>query len=296
MKFFKSLNNYDGLIWCYGVIQDPITQNYALVLPFMESGSLRSYFNQNFNSITWNQKLLIIFEISRGLFYIHYKNLLHKDLHLGNVLQPENISSYGTCISDFGFCKPADESSSNSSSRNTYGVMPYMAPEILRGKEYTQKSDVYSLGIIMNEIISIVPPFNDVPHDLHLALDICRGKRPKMRVETPEILKELIQKCWDANPENRPTSEEVNETLGNGKDYEELEKLEKLSYDFTESTNTKLFETHPQAIYTSRLLNFSNLPEPVNCPNHGKFKLIIILFILYYKIANNYYLYIRYSF
>src|SRR5947209_20613639 len=175
----------------------------------MENGSLRSYLTQNFNSITWKQKLDIIESISRGLCFIHDENLLHKDLHLGNVLQSEYISIYGTCISDFGFCKPADESSSNSNSRNIYGVMPYMAPEILRGKEYTQKSDIYSFGIIMNEIISVVPPFNDVPHDEHLTLDICRGKRPKIREETPEFLEELIQRCWDANPENRPTSEEV---------------------------------------------------------------------------------------
>src|ERR1700753_1708297 len=139
--------------------------------------------------------------------------------------------------------------------------MPYMAPEILRGKEYTKESDVYSFGIIMNEIVSIVPPFNNESHDEHLILDICRGKRPKIREETPEFLKELIQKCWDANPENRPTSEEVRKTL-DSKSYEELGKLEELSYDFTESTNTKLFETHPQAIYISRLLNFSNLPKP----------------------------------
>ena len=48
MKFFKSLNIYGGLIRCYGVTQESNTQNYALVLPFMENGSLRSYLNQNF--------------------------------------------------------------------------------------------------------------------------------------------------------------------------------------------------------------------------------------------------------
>ena len=228
--------------------------------------------------------------ISVGLYNIHVKNLTHKDLHLGNVLHSEdkNIHTFGARISDFGFCKPADESNSNN--RNTYGVLPYMAPEILCGKKYTQKSDVYSLGVIMNEIISIVPPFNNEPHDYHLALDICRGKRPKIREETPEFLKELIQKCWDANPENRPTSGEVCDKLDyciHG-DYE-LEKLEELTYEFTETTDTKLFETHPQAIYTSRLLNFSNLPEPVNCPNQEKFVSsrngkFITLFILYYKL------------
>src|SRR5437868_2722015 len=108
--------------------------------------------------------------ISVGLYNIHVKNLTHKDLHLGNVLQSKDITINNldtTCISDFGFCKPADEISSNSNSKNVYGVMPYMAPEILRGKKYTQKSDIYSFGIIMNEIISIVPPFNNEPHDYH---------------------------------------------------------------------------------------------------------------------------------
>src|SRR5437016_8701983 len=104
-------------------------QNYVLVLEFMEDGSLRSYLNQNFDSITWVGKLYFMCEISDGLSIIHSKNLMHKDFHIGNVLK----SSATTLISDFGFCKPANEISSNSNSRNTYGVMPYMAPEILRG-------------------------------------------------------------------------------------------------------------------------------------------------------------------
>jgi serine/threonine protein kinase len=58
---------------------------------------------------------------------------------LGNVLQ-----SYKTYISDFGFCRPADE---DLDKKRIYGVMPYMEPELLRGKGYTQKSDLYSLGM-----------------------------------------------------------------------------------------------------------------------------------------------------
>ena len=60
-----------------------------------------------------------------------------------------------------------------------YNVL--ILPEILRGKEYTKESDVYSLGIVMNEIISIVPPFNNEPHDHYLALDICHGRRLRIR-------------------------------------------------------------------------------------------------------------------
>ena len=114
MKFFKSLDDYAGLIHCYGVTQESNTQNYALVLPFMKNGSLPSFLNQNFNSLTWIQKLDTMQSISLGLSLIHIKDLTHKDLHLGNFLQDR----YTGGISDFGFCKPADEISSNS---NTYG-------------------------------------------------------------------------------------------------------------------------------------------------------------------------------
>ena len=89
---------------------------------------------------------------------------------------------------------------------------------------------IHLKSLYMNEIISIVLSFNNEPHDCHLALDICRGKRPKIREETPEFLKELIQKCWDANPENRPTSEEVYKALLN-KTYLEIVKLEELTYE-----------------------------------------------------------------
>src|SRR5436190_4756067 len=134
--------------------------------------------------------------------------------------------------------------------------MPYVAPEVLRGNEYTKKSDIYSLGVIINEIISIFPPFYNQPHDFLLALDICRGLRPEIREKTPQPLKELIQKCWDANPDNRPTSEQVLEKIKNMNINES-----ELSYDLdsiTIANSSSKTITHPQATYTSKLLNLSD--------------------------------------
>ncbi|RIA80089.1 hypothetical protein C1645_793276 [Glomus cerebriforme] len=53
----------------------------------------------------------------------------------------------------------------------------------------------------MQKMVVYVRPFNDEPHDHFLAIDICLGKRPKIGDETPKLLKELIQKCWDVIPE-----------------------------------------------------------------------------------------------
>ena len=55
--------------------------------------------------------------------------------------------------------------------------MPYVAPEVLRGKEYTQASDIYELGIIIYEVFNGLPPYHDMAHDEFLAIKICQGLR-----------------------------------------------------------------------------------------------------------------------
>ena len=281
-----------GTIQFYGITQDPVTSDYALVFE-LKNCSLRSYLNQNYNLMTWKMRLSILECICTGLQVVHDCDLVHKDLHINNILineltyfdDAENLES--TCITDFGFCRPANEVSSH---LKIYGVMPYMAPEVLRGGPYTASSDIYSLGVIINEVISITPPFNKESHDHYLALDICRGRRPEISEETPEFLRELIQKCWDANPENRPSSWEIATLLNDFKytkgeknnepSYEYTEQYKKLitsSYNFTELTkqnSSKMqmqLKTHPQAIYTSRLISSSNLPEPMNCQDQEEF-------------------------
>ncbi|GBB90467.1 hypothetical protein RclHR1_17430003 [Rhizophagus clarus] len=270
IKFFNEVSGYMCVIKCFGITQDPITYNYALVLQYIENGDLRKYLGRTVNTLIWDQRLNKIYDICLALNNIHVHRLIHKDLHPGNIF----IGSTFAYIGDFGFCMPANEILSNSTKKKIYGVMPYMAPEILRGKLHTLASDVYSLGVILNEIITVIPPFSNQPHDHFLALDVCRGLRPNIREETPDSLKELIKKCWDANPENRPTSGEILHTLSYQLNTYKSMPLKRLSYNFNESTNvTNLLssEVHPKATYTSRLFNFQKLPEPINCPDQQEF-------------------------
>ncbi|CAI2190188.1 19882_t:CDS:2, partial [Funneliformis geosporum] len=122
----------------------------------------------------------------------------HKDFHSGNILQ-DRINSY---VSDFGLTGPADKQKSND---KIYGVLPYIAPEVLNGETYTFASDIYSLGVIMAELSTGNPPFYDRKHDVSLALDICNGIRPEFGKGTPEIYKKLAYRCFNANPKQRPT-------------------------------------------------------------------------------------------
>src|SRR5207248_888843 len=140
--------------------------------------------------------------------------LIHRDLHIGNILSFSG-SSYGyTMITDMGLCRPADYSKLENTNKNKiYGVLPYIAPEILRGQNYTKAADVYSFGIIMYEVISGLPPYHDVSHDKNLAMKICLGFRPRFNIKVPQLIVHLIKRCLDANPLNRPTAEEIKDIL-----------------------------------------------------------------------------------
>jgi serine/threonine protein kinase len=112
-------------------------------------------------------------------------------------------------ISDLGMCQPVKNERKPVKKEGVYGVLPYMAPEVLRGYQYTKASDIYSFGIVMNEYLSEEIPFNDIPHDYILAVKICKGLRPKISEGIPNFLADLIIKCWDAKAENRPTAKEL---------------------------------------------------------------------------------------
>jgi serine/threonine protein kinase len=259
--------------------QDPNTKDYMMILDYYEHGDLRNYLNK---SIDYKTKIRNLAEFARGLLDIHNAGMVHKDLHSGNLLFSlnENENLYFPLISDLGMSQPANISKEKSVNKEgIYGVLPYVAPEVLRGSQYTQAADIYSFGIIMNEFMSEEIPYNDIPHDQILTVKICNGLRPKISEDTPKLIADLIMKCWDAKPENRPTAKQLDQILykwynecyyknDSSEVYSQVKECEKIRENKLKNKSnedkSKNFQTHPQAIYTSRLLNFKNLPEPVN--------------------------------
>src|SRR5687767_12908103 len=120
----------------YGIAQDPETKNYIMVLDYAEHGSLRNYLDKSYSNLDWKNKIDCLYYIARGVYDIHGHELIHRDLHIGNILMHRT-----SLITDMGLCKPADY---NTLKHNVYGVLPYIAPEILRGQNYTKAADIYS--------------------------------------------------------------------------------------------------------------------------------------------------------
>ncbi|GES87536.1 kinase-like domain-containing protein [Rhizophagus clarus] len=269
------INSSKNIIRLYGLSQDPVTKNYIMVLDYAKNGSLRNFLDTNYKKWNLNYKFNYLEYLASGLEHIHKNDLIHRDLHSGNVL----VLNYAK-ITDLGLCKPADYNPSENTKNNVYGILPYVAPEILRGQSYTKASDIYSLGIIMYEIISGLPPYHDKSHDEKLAIKICKGLRPSFNIKVPQSTVYLIKRCLDADPSKRPTIEEIKEII-NQWCYRPNEELQRQIKEAEETNNnlptdissTNLgisYKTHSEAIYTSRLLNYNSLSEPKNSDDYYK--------------------------
>ncbi|RGB29888.1 kinase-like domain-containing protein, partial [Rhizophagus diaphanus] len=142
-------------------------------------------------------KLKLLVSLANGLQTIHEAGLVHRDLHAGNILIGYDNNAY---LADLGLSCLENEQQS----KFNYGVLPFIAPEVLRNCKYTFASDVYSFGIIMWMLTSGQHPFADNKNEF-LGVEICKGKRPNVIEETPECYRELMERCWNPDPSKRPS-------------------------------------------------------------------------------------------
>ena len=147
-----------------------------------------------------------------------------------------------------------------------FGVIPYMAPEVLSKKPYTKESDIYSFGMLMWEYTTGKKPFHDISHNHYLITDILKGERPQITDDTPEFYTELMKRCWDHNPKNRPTAREIKDCfwgyyINPTKGKEVIKVAEDKRQEIIKSekflSDRKNYKHHPESFYTSRLLNES---------------------------------------
>ncbi|RGB38529.1 kinase-like domain-containing protein [Rhizophagus diaphanus] len=255
----------------YGITKDPKTDEFFMVIMYASDGNLRDYLRKNFSSLKWEEKLKHLWYIIDTLGNIHNVNYIHKDLHSGNILMyKSNIDDLsGAMISDLGLSQSIYDSNN---STNVCGVLPYIAPEILNGKPYTKASDIYSFGIIMVEMSTGKPPYGNISHSDDLALAIYDGLRPKVIRGTPKCYIELVNKCLDSDPEKRPSCNELLSIISkwnlefiNGKTESEIVKeFSNADAIVSREYSSNEITLHPEAIYTSRHMNFRNLPKSRN--------------------------------
>lgn len=185
-----------------------------LVEEYLNNKSLKNYLDRKNNFISLKTKLNIIYEICLGLEYMHSRKpvVYHRDLKSSNVL----LDKYYHCkLCDFGMSKMAPEDSVANFKTNSQSTPFWMAPEYLCDGVFTEKSDIYSLGILIWEVVmEDTNPYKNVNmYDFMLGnKDVVYNLRPninKQKVnECPEI-EELMRSCWNLKAEERPGISEI---------------------------------------------------------------------------------------
>ncbi|RIA94161.1 kinase-like domain-containing protein [Glomus cerebriforme] len=230
----------------FGITQDPITKEVMIIMPYYNSGDLVHYICEDFFNINWKTKLDDLYDISWGLKTIHEQEIIHRDLHSGNIFFSKDIR---VVIGDLGISKSATESTDDN---ENYGIIPYMAPEIFQGQKYTKASDIYSFGMIMWEFMTGRRPFWDRDHDTELIIEICDGLRPPIVTNAPEGYIDLMKECWHSDPKKRPLADILSDRIDVMFKYEK----NKIQTTIIKSSDIgPITINNPGAIYKSRPLS-----------------------------------------
>ncbi|KAJ6304309.1 hypothetical protein OIU77_018055 [Salix suchowensis] len=211
--------------------------NYMFFFELYESGNLSEKLHVEEWSPNMDQVLIITVQLAKALQYLHNHEIVHRDVKPANILLDENLCPH---LADFGLAeyqknlkgvslenwRSSGKPTGGFHKKNMVGTLIYMAPEILRKEIHTEKSDVYSFGITINELLTGVVPYTDLRAEAQahtvlemnyteqqLTASVVSGKlRPALAGlgsgASASILS-LIQRCWDDNPQKRPSFTDI---------------------------------------------------------------------------------------
>ena len=170
---------------------------YYMVMELVEGITLKEYIAKK-EKLTPKEVISITLQVCAGMEAVHKGHIIHRDIKPQNII----ISNEGKVkVTDFGIAKAA---SSNTTSSNAMGSVHYTSPEQARGGFSDEKSDIYSIGITMYEMVTGRVPF-DGDSTVAIAMKHLQEEivPPSEYVPMPYSLEQIILKCTQKNPDLR---------------------------------------------------------------------------------------------
>ncbi|XP_057982018.1 calcium/calmodulin-regulated receptor-like kinase 2 [Malania oleifera] len=192
---------------------------HMLIYEFMSNGSLGNLlYGEEKHVLSWDERLQIALDISHGIEYLHegaVPPVIHRDLKSANILLDEYMRAK---VADFGLSKEEVFDGRKSGLKGTYG---YMDPAYISTNKLTMKSDIYSFGVIIFELITAIHPHQNLLDYVNLAamssdgVDEILDKQLVGRCNPEEVraLAHIAHKCLHKTPRKRPSIREVSQAI-----------------------------------------------------------------------------------
>jgi serine/threonine protein kinase len=206
-------------------------KRYYIIEEYYSLGSLSNFIKNNYELIRNNYKVIdsIIEQLNEVIYLLHKNEILHKDIKSSNILIKEiirneqgDIEDIIVVISDFNISSMIPTEASKKITEGVKGTILYMPPESF-SKVITKKSDYWSLGMILYELLFRNLPFENI--DTNIVIYKILTEDIQISKEVPRKYQILLRGLFIRNPEKRFYYEEVKKVL-NAKDAKQLEKIE----------------------------------------------------------------------
>ncbi|RIA98214.1 kinase-like domain-containing protein [Glomus cerebriforme] len=212
-ELYNEVKFHKNIIQFFGITESQNGQfkKYLLVMEYADGGSLQDYLKENFKKLTWEDKYKLAFQLTCVISCLHDNGIVHHDLHSGNILVHQNIIK----LANFGLSRRIKEASKKQQS-DFSGKIPYIDPKmficsnnLMQQYSLNEKSDVYSIGVLLWEISSGQQPFKNELYDTELIMRIIQGYRETIISDTPIDYFNLYNECWNVEPDHRPDMNQV---------------------------------------------------------------------------------------
>ncbi|KAL3054971.1 hypothetical protein OYC64_017818 [Pagothenia borchgrevinki] len=203
-----SVLSHKNIIQFYGAVLE--SPNYGIVTEFASGGSLYEYLSsEQSEEMDMEQIMTWAIQIAKGIHYLHAEapvKVIHRDLKSRNVVMTADRTLK---ICDFG----ASKFLSHTTHMTVVGTFPWMAPEVIQSLPVSETCDTYSYGVVLWEMLTREVPFKGF-EGLQVAwLVVEKQERLTIPTSCPASFAELMRKCWQADPKERPQFKQVMVTL-----------------------------------------------------------------------------------